>query len=231
MSLMARNSRKCLPFQNRCGKKTYPLKNGFSNHTCFQPTKLFLKKYSTSNSAAGAQNYYNLLEISNTAEKNEIKGSFYRLSMLYHPDRNPNDEAAHQKFLKINEAYSVLSDEVRRKDYDRMFSTKTQSSHYFSNRFRQRPVSSQVRQYPSNVKFRPGSNPRQQDKPKFNNEEHQRNHYPESSSINNTPYRFTSRSIYNDNPRLENGNDVIFRMIRAVILIAIPYFVIGTALA
>ncbi len=63
--------------------------------------------------------YYELLEISKTASSDEIKKSFRRLAMKYHPDRNPNDKVAEQKFKEINEAYEVLKDEQKRAAYDR----------------------------------------------------------------------------------------------------------------
>eukprot|EP00842_Homolaphlyctis_polyrhiza_P003221 jgi/Hompol1/38/HPOL_000832-RA len=67
--------------------------------------------------------------------KKEIKKRFYELSMrhvslniVWHPDRNQNDEAAHAKFLEINEAYSVLGDDLKRRDYDREIASISQSS-------------------------------------------------------------------------------------------------------
>jgi DnaJ-class molecular chaperone with C-terminal Zn finger domain len=45
--------------------------------------------------------YYDILEVTPQAKENEIKKAYRRLSQKYHPDRNPGDEEAHQKFLKI----------------------------------------------------------------------------------------------------------------------------------
>lgn len=63
--------------------------------------------------------YYELLEVSKDASGDEIKKSFRRLAMKYHPDRNPGDKLAEQKFKEINEAYEVLKDEQKRSAYDR----------------------------------------------------------------------------------------------------------------
>ncbi len=63
--------------------------------------------------------YYELLEVAKDASGDEIKKSFRRLAMKYHPDRNPGDKEAEQKFKEINEAYEVLKDEQKRAAYDR----------------------------------------------------------------------------------------------------------------
>ncbi len=64
------------------------------------------------------RNYYDILEVENTASPEEIKRSFRRLARRYHPDLNPNDKAAEEKFKDIGEAYEILSDEERRSQYD-----------------------------------------------------------------------------------------------------------------
>lgn len=65
------------------------------------------------------QDYYELLEVSKTANGEEIKKSYRRLAMQYHPDKNPGNKAAESKFKEINEAYEVLKDEQKRSAYDR----------------------------------------------------------------------------------------------------------------
>lgn len=65
------------------------------------------------------EDYYTLLNVSKTASQEEIKRSFRKLAMQYHPDRNPGDKEAEQKFKEINEAYEVLKDEQKRAAYDR----------------------------------------------------------------------------------------------------------------
>ena len=63
--------------------------------------------------------YYELLEISRTADKDTIKKAYRKLALQYHPDRNAGDSEAEAKFKLINEAYEVLSDDEKRSVYDR----------------------------------------------------------------------------------------------------------------
>lgn len=62
--------------------------------------------------------YYKTLGISKGASDDEIKKSYRKLAMKYHPDRNPGDKAAEDQFKTISEAYAVLSDSDKRKQYD-----------------------------------------------------------------------------------------------------------------
>ena len=63
--------------------------------------------------------YYELLEVSKNADKSTIKKAYRKMAMKYHPDKNPDDTEAEEKFKAINEAYQVLSDEEKRSIYDR----------------------------------------------------------------------------------------------------------------
>ena len=65
------------------------------------------------------RDYYEILGITKSANGDEIKKSFRKLAMQYHPDRNPGDKEAETKFKEINEAYEVLKDEQKRAAYDR----------------------------------------------------------------------------------------------------------------
>ena len=61
------------------------------------------------------KNYYELLGVTKSASKEEIKKAFYKLAAKYHPDKKGGDEA---KFKEVNEAYQVLSNDQKRKEYD-----------------------------------------------------------------------------------------------------------------
>jgi molecular chaperone DnaJ len=66
-----------------------------------------------------AKDYYEILGVSKQADKDDIKKAYRKLAKQYHPDRNPDDEEAEQKFKEIGEAYEVLGDEEKRAAYDR----------------------------------------------------------------------------------------------------------------
>ena len=66
-----------------------------------------------------ARDYYNILGVPRTASEEEIKKAYRKLAMQYHPDRNPGKQKwANEKFKEINEAYGVLGDPKKRKQYD-----------------------------------------------------------------------------------------------------------------
>ena len=63
--------------------------------------------------------YYELLGVSRTANEEELKKAYRKAAMRYHPDRNPGDKAAEERFKELSEAYQVLSDPEKRTQYDR----------------------------------------------------------------------------------------------------------------
>jgi DnaJ-related protein SCJ1 len=62
--------------------------------------------------------YYKILGVSHSATKKEIKKAYRDLSKRYHPDKNPGDKKAEEKFVELAAAYEVLSDEEKRRIYD-----------------------------------------------------------------------------------------------------------------
>jgi molecular chaperone DnaJ len=65
------------------------------------------------------RDYYEILEVTKTASETEIKSSYRRLAMKFHPDRNPGDQLAEEKFKECAEAYAILADAEKRSLYDR----------------------------------------------------------------------------------------------------------------
>jgi curved DNA-binding protein len=66
------------------------------------------------------KDYYKILGVDCKAREEDIRKAYRKLAMQYHPDRNPNDKQAEERFKEINEAYQVLSDSKKRAHYDRL---------------------------------------------------------------------------------------------------------------
>src|SRR5512138_2892658 len=66
------------------------------------------------------KDYYKVLGVERNASEDDIRKAYRKLAMQYHPDRNPNDKQAEERFKEINEAYQVLSDPQKRTHYDRL---------------------------------------------------------------------------------------------------------------
>lgn len=84
-----------------------------------------------------SKNYYDILWVQKNSSEEDIKKSFRKLAMKYHPDRNKWDKTAENKFKEINEAYWVLWDKEKRKQYDMFWS----SFSWFNSAWWQNPFS------------------------------------------------------------------------------------------
>ncbi len=91
--------------------------------------------------------YYSVLGVAKTATQEEIKKAYRNLAFKYHPDRNPNNKEAEEKFKQISEAYNVLGDEKKRAEYDRFgsassaYNSANYSQNAYQNYYRQQSYS------------------------------------------------------------------------------------------
>src|SRR5215467_15767900 len=69
---------------------------------------------------AQTKDYYSVLGVPASATQDEIKKKYRKLAAKHHPDKNPNDPKAAERFKEISEAYQVLGDAEKRKQYDQM---------------------------------------------------------------------------------------------------------------
>src|SRR5881394_2229576 len=70
--------------------------------------------------ATQTKDYYGLLGVKKTANADEIRKAFRKLARKYHPDLNPNNKQAEEKFKEVSEAYEVLGDADKRSKYDQL---------------------------------------------------------------------------------------------------------------
>lgn len=77
-----------------------------------------------------AEDYYQVLGVDKKATADNIKKAYRKLALKWHPDKNPNNKAAEEKFKKISEAYAVLSDDKKRGEYDQFGSADQYRQQY-----------------------------------------------------------------------------------------------------
>ncbi|XP_045178414.2 uncharacterized protein LOC123538352 isoform X11 [Mercenaria mercenaria] len=80
--------------------------------------KACLQRLVATNKFVRLKSHYAVLGVSNTATQKQIRDAYLKLSKQHHPDQNRQDPKSHEKFVKINEAYEVLSKDSSRRSYD-----------------------------------------------------------------------------------------------------------------
>ncbi len=81
------------------------------------------------------RDYYSVLNVDRNASKEELKKAYRKLAMMYHPDRNPDDKEAEEKFKEAAEAYDVLNNDEKRAKYDRFGHDGVRTSDFGSSGF------------------------------------------------------------------------------------------------
>src|SRR5580700_2182546 len=78
------------------------------------------------------KDFYEILGVASAATEQEIKAAYRKLALQYHPDRNPNNKEAEEKFKEATQAYEVLSDKEKRQRYDQFGHSETHDMGGFS---------------------------------------------------------------------------------------------------
>lgn len=139
-----------------------------------------------------SEDLYKILKISKNATKDEIKKSYRKLAIKYHPDKNPNDKESENKFKKIADAYSILSDEKKRKEYD-MFGNQNENINFHHSNIDPNIIFNNFfsNSNSSNVQFSFSNN----DSYTFNN-------------LESNPFDFFNNGIFNNDFFNKNSNNV-----------------------
>ncbi|MCL1979550.1 MAG: J domain-containing protein [Proteobacteria bacterium] len=101
--------------------------------------------------------YYQILGVAKTATADEIKKAYRKLAVKYHPDKNPGDAKAEEKFKEISEAYAVLSDPEKRQQYDTFGSAGFRQRYSQEDIFRNFDLNDILRQFGFSGGFRGGN--------------------------------------------------------------------------
>ena len=92
-------------------------------HFCWQQLFRFISTHRKKVRSGFKGDHYSTLKISPKATASQIKTAYYKLSLIYHPDRNSNSSESQEKFSDISDAYQVLSDKDKKQAYDRTLAT------------------------------------------------------------------------------------------------------------
>lgn len=105
------------------------------------------------------QDYYKILGVARNADEKEIKKAYRDLARRYHPDLNPGDETANNRFKEINEAYEVLSDPEKRSRYDTLGSNWQQAGNFDWSSWAQNTGNAGGSRRPSGTRFEYDTDP------------------------------------------------------------------------
>ena len=78
------------------------------------------------------RDYYDVLGVNKSASPDELKSAYRKLAVKYHPDKNPGDSKAEEKFKEASEAYGILSDKEKKQNYDNFGHVQSYHSFVFS---------------------------------------------------------------------------------------------------
>ncbi|KAI9348588.1 DnaJ domain-containing protein [Obelidium mucronatum] len=171
------------------------------------PSLVFVRLASTAASATSSKTFYDLLGVPQEASKATLKSRFYELSMKHHPDKNPNNEESTQLFVKINEAYSVLSDEGKRREYDRGLAVKGDQSvnrSGFKSTMRRHSGYTKSSLHPDDWILHRDPKKSSYTHQYYDFDAHQKAHYPRTSDHPNRTVNTKARKMYYDYMRQEN---------------------------
>ncbi|XP_069502921.1 dnaJ homolog subfamily A member 3, mitochondrial isoform X2 [Ambystoma mexicanum] len=104
--------------QGRCLRPLSGLTARRQIGSCLCNSRLAAASFHTSSASGAKADFYEILGVPRAASQKEIKKAYYQLAKKYHPDTNKDDPGSKEKFSQLAEAYEVLSDEVKRKQYD-----------------------------------------------------------------------------------------------------------------
>ncbi|MCR4952991.1 MAG: DnaJ domain-containing protein [Treponema sp.] len=165
------------------------------------------------------KNYYEILGVSKTATADEIKKAYRTLAFKYHPDRNPGDAAAEERFKEINAAYEVLGDESKRRNYDLTGQTDYSSSYSGAQNSRQYQYTYSSPFGDEEETFWSWFNNAQQDS------DGRRNSYSNSNENSNYNSSKKSDSEYNRNYRPRSTGQFLVTMIFKIFQILFGFFI------
>lgn len=160
------------------------------------------------------KNLYDILLVNRNSSKDEIKKSYRKLAMKYHPDRNPNNPTAEEKFKEIQHAYDILSDDFQRMQYNN-FLDKVAAENQFDH------FSSQQQNHSTNTQTNNHSN--HNNYSDFDYYNHNKN-----NSSYGKKYQYQYTYTYSPNRKKRKG---LLHYVLAIFVPFLTFFLIGRPLA